>query len=130
MRITEEQIKKLDQLNRIEYRIRLSDLERNEPESTALNFFWKMIAVCGFLFLIATMFTLTKHIESSINLFNVLTLIMKITLIFTFILWIIDILLSYNYILKRKKLNREYFKINVKPLKNDRRKTNRSSKTR
>jgi hypothetical protein len=117
MAIKEEQIMKLKQLDRIEFRQRYDKIKAEDEGNSCLDFFWKMACVVGFMTIILAIFLATGNKETAKSLSISIITSLKI-MIFAFVLLLCyDICVALLNKIKIKKLIGEYFIQEVKTKK-------------
>jgi uncharacterized membrane protein len=118
MRINEEQVMKLNQLDRIEFRQRYKILkDKDDEDGYCFNFAGKISLILGFLLIIATMFLTSGYMDIAKNFLVITLLIFKLSLFMFIIFLIIDLIFSIKYMLSIKKLIQEYFTQEIKSKK-------------
>ena len=116
-RITKEQFSKLNQLDRIEYRQRYYLTEKYyDNDFGSWYFVNKMFIIMGFIILISVSF---YNIDSGVTfrLLSVIPLLIKLTVMFFVILLGGEIFMTIKRIKELKKLEEEYFKVEIKTKK-------------
>jgi len=113
MRINEEKLNELNQLDRIEFRQRYDKIERDKPEYEIFIFMWKMFEIIGFVFLIGTILLSNGHIEAATLMFNIIPLICRLSIIAIVILFFAAIIALYFYSKKKGSLIKEYFDFKI-----------------
>ena len=117
MKITKEQFNKLNQLDRIEFRQRKDWLDKTyDNNQGSFDFIWKIIYIIGFIILLAiSMYPINP--DSTDKILSTLPIILKLGFICFFILWFFELGITLKNKIETKKLEGEYFKIDIKTKK-------------
>ena len=113
MKIDKEKFNKLKQLDRIEYRQKLEEINLKCGKINLPGFINHSVYILGFILLLAiSSYSINK--EMFVSFLNIILPLSKLLLIVGFIIFIMDIL---GFFVKHKKineLNEEYFLVEVK----------------
>ena len=113
-RLKQEEFNKLPQLDRIEFRQRKEDIERNFiTDLGSFKFLWNMFLLMGLVILIAVSFYSISP-ASTLSILGVLPLMIRLTTCFFVILVFGEIMLNIKKSKIKRELNEEYFKQEVK----------------
>jgi hypothetical protein len=119
MKITQEQLDKLPQMDRIEFMLAERRINDNKIKIDGSIFFWKMAATIGFLFLfIASIFPYAP--EQAFKILSFLPVLIKMTVLIFFGICGFDFIFWIKYLKELKELRSKYFKIEVKARKHER----------
>jgi len=113
MKITEENLKNLKQLDRIEFRQRYQILQENKPEIGAPDFLFKMSGIMGFVFLTGLIIMLINK-EAGATILSILPPLVGVSFIVFFALIFLTIAFEFIQYKLYKKLIGEYFKEEIK----------------
>jgi len=111
MEITEKELYKLKQLDRIEFRQRYEKIEREKPESGISDFLKDMTYLAFFIILIAVNFYFNGMPEQAKTLYGVVFIILKFMIIGSIIIGLFWLILFSKHKNQIKKLKEEYFEI-------------------
>ena len=114
--LSQKEIDKLPQLDRIELRQKRDCLEKYYDSNLGSWYFLnKMFMIMGFIILVSISFYNISP-ETSFNLFSIIPLLIKLTIMFFVILLSGEIFITIKGIKEQRKLDEEYFdfKIEVK----------------
>jgi uncharacterized integral membrane protein len=114
MKITEQEVKKLKQLDRIEFRQRYKLLNDNQITFGVTDFLWKILIVIGFIMVLIAIFFVGGYKDISLRLTNTILLTLKISIIMVFIFGVLDFISYLKYFYDKEKLFKEYFSNDVK----------------
>lgn len=112
-----EHLKKLNQLDRIEYLLKNNKLEDEKPRHGIRDFTYLIIGLAFYVILlgVVTMGSIGK--ETGIKILNTIPQIFilgTVGVIILFILYLVEII---SYLKKRKKLNEEFFNFKIEKKK-------------
>ena len=110
MRITEEEISMLKQLDRIEYRQKREDIKNKNQSSESVSFIWFMLLGLGLIMIIDMWQALHTGIWFSIGTFITF---MRFSIIAFVILVVLDIVHVFVHYYRMKMLNEEYFNCEI-----------------
>ncbi len=114
MKLDKEKFNKLKQLDRIEFRQKINDIEKRYSFSLSLSFML-IIIVLGLLCILISMNIYQMGEEqSSIDMFNVGALLFKLAFIYFLFEVILMFVLSFVELKKKNELIKEYFVVEVK----------------
>lgn len=115
MKISKEKFNKLNQLDRIEFRQRI-ELIAERCSISSIGFLKDMLL----LLIVLTLFNIliiNINYEAGMILINTLVLIIKVVMIGTIFLLVIDFLRYGIYLRDKRELEEEYFNIEIKTKK-------------
>lgn len=116
-KVNQEEFNKLPQLDRIEFRQKQDYLEKYYDSNLgSWHFLNQMFTFMGFLIIIALL-VYNINPKYIINIFSVLILLIKLTIVCFIILITAELIISFKRIKEKRKLQDEYFKVEVKSKK-------------
>ena len=114
MEITEKELSKLKQLDRIEFRQRYEKFKREKTDVGIFSFINTMFVILGFVILFGAIFYVGGNYDVFAQMMLVVKKIVILTTIGATLLLLLDIIYAIKDKNAKKKLIEEYFKIEAK----------------
>lgn len=119
MNISEKELSKLKQLDCIEFRQKYEILEEKNKGSAVLSFMFDMFAILGFLMICFLILYAGNKIEMARSFINIILMVTQVMAVGLIICIFVDIVSSYLHSKHKKELFGEYFKVEPKKTKED-----------
>ena len=117
LKLKQEEFDKLSQLDRIEFRQKIENLEKSKMNYLPFLFLKSILLAIGFIILLGTSMYGTFPIEGVIKIFQLIPKILLIGIIIIIFLLIFDSINSIRFKKREKELYDAYFKFEVNPKK-------------
>jgi len=114
MELTEKELSKLKQLDRIEFRQKFERIEKEKVDFGVIDFVNSMIYICFLIAILATILLVGKMSEPATSLFNLIPLVFKVTIGVAILATIFQLIENYKNNKMKDELKEEYFELKAK----------------